>query len=362
MRIPVNIEGAAYDVVIAPGFAGLGEALGAVAPKGRCVIVTNAVVGPLHAPALRAELLGAGWEVSCLDVPDGEAHKTLANWSALLHAILELGVDRRTPILALGGGVTGDLVGFAAASVLRGLPFVQLPTTLLAMVDASVGGKTGVNTAHGKNLVGAFHQPRLVWASLATLSTLPREELRGGLGEVVKHALIAGECALAACEASAPALRAGDPEALARVVAESVVTKAGIVAADPLEQGSRALLNLGHTLGHALEAVLGYGVLRHGEAVGLGCLAMTRFARAQGWLPDPGLPERLERLLCALELPTHVPGAPSPLALAKAVGFDKKRLRGMIRIVVPIAPGRVELRSLPLNEIPALVASLWPNF
>jgi 3-dehydroquinate synthase len=352
------VAGETYEVVVEPGIAGLGAALSARWPVGRCVLVTNPVVGPLHGDTVERELVDAGWATLRLEVPDGEAQKTLDSWRGLVEALLDGGVDRRTPVLALGGGVTGDLVGFAAATTLRGLPLVQLPTTLLAMVDSSVGGKTGVNTRRGKNLVGAFHQPSLVWAALDTLRTLPDEELRCGLGEVVKHAIIAGEDALAATEALAPALVARDEAALRRVVADSVSTKAAIVAADPLEQGRRAVLNLGHTLGHAIEKVSGFGTLRHGEAVALGLLGMARFAGSRGWLEDPALPARIERLLLALHLPVRTPAPLDPAALAEAVGFDKKRLRGMITIAVPRAPGRVDLRPLPVSEVPALVLAL----
>jgi 3-dehydroquinate synthase len=357
----VNIAGAAYDVVLADDFGGVGDALAERLPRGRCVVVTNPVVGPLHATGLLDALAGAGWTPVVLEVPDGEQAKRLDAWAALVDALLDARVDRRTPVLALGGGVTGDLVGFAAASVLRGVPFVQVPTTLLAMVDASVGGKTGVNTRQGKNLVGAFHQPSLVWAPFGALGTLPDDELRCGLGEVVKHAVIAGEDALLACEALAPALVRRDPDALRRVVADSVRTKARIVADDPLEHGARALLNLGHTLGHALEQVCGYGVLRHGEAVALGLLAIARWGESTGALDRTGLSRRLESLLRALGLPTRPPSGLDPGELARAVGFDKKRERGRLRVVLPLAPGRVVLHDLPGEQIPSLVAALFPH-
>lgn len=361
MRIPVAV-GAAYDVVIEESFAGLGvalaERLDPARSEGRCVVVTNPVVGPLHAAALLAELRGAGWIPERLEVPDGEASKTITSWQALVDALLGLRIDRQTPVLALGGGVTGDLVGFAAATVLRGVPLIQVPTTLLAMVDSSVGGKTGVNTPHGKNLVGAFHQPELVWAALDTLTTLPDTELRCGFGEVVKHMVIRGEHALAACESLAPALVDRHGDALARMVADSVRTKAEIVAEDPLETGRRAVLNLGHTLGHAVEAVCGYGVVRHGEAVALGLLGVTTYAATRGWLAAPDLPSRLTELCVALGLPSQVPPGTDADALAAAVAFDKKRARGMLQLVVPSAPGRIDLRSVPLEEVPGLIQAL----
>lgn len=361
MRVPVAVAGSGYDVVLTQGWDGLGQELGGLFAPGRCVVVTNTVVGPLHAKDVVAALSGAGWSPVVIEIPDGESEKTLTTWETLVSGLLDARVDRRTPVLALGGGVTGDIVGFAAATALRGVPFVQLPTTLLAMVDASVGGKTGVNTRQGKNLVGAFHQPRLVWAAMETLRTLPGEELRCGLGEVVKHAVIEGEEALRLCEARAEALAAGQPGALEELVERSVRTKAEIVAADPLEAGQRAILNLGHTLGHAIESVAGYGALRHGEAVMIGMCGIARFARAAGLLEASELPERLDRLGARLRLPVRPPGAWDPQALVEAVGFDKKRLRAKIRIVVPRAPGDVVLHDLPVDEVPALVRALSPD-
>ena len=359
MRITVAAAEASYDVAIESGFAGLGSALAAVRPPGRCVVVTNPVVGPLHAAAALEALAAGGWVPTVVEIPDGEDQKSLATWQGLVLALLAARVDRRTPVVALGGGVTGDLVGFAAATTLRGLPFVQVPTTLLAMVDASVGGKTGVNVPEGKNLVGAFYQPVLVWAPLAALATLSDAELRCGFGEVVKHVVIDGEDALSACELLAPDLVRRDAAALARVVRDSVRTKAAIVAEDPLENGRRAVLNLGHTLGHALEAVCGYGALRHGEAVALGLLAVARYARERPGAVD--LVGRLSRLHAALGLPLVAPGNPSESALAAAVGFDKKRLRGKLRLVLPLAPGQVVLDDVSVDEIPRLVAALLPD-
>lgn len=358
--IPVSVDGVPYSVTLARSLDELGHALAAVLPTGRCVLVTNDVVGPIHAKAATAALAQAGWDPTTIVIADGEDRKDASTWLALVNALLDARVDRRTPVLALGGGVTGDMVGFAAASTQRGLPFVQVPTTLLAMVDASVGGKTGFNTAHGKNLVGAFWQPRLVYAPFSTLSTLPDAEIRCGLGEVVKHVLIAGESELAACEAMAPALLARDEAALAQVVAASVRTKAAIVEADPREVGVRATLNLGHTVAHAVESVAGYGALRHGEAVAIGLAAMCRYARSRGWMTDPALCDRVERLLIGLGLPTTAPDSMSVAALAAAALFDKKRSRATVTIAVPVAPGQVELRPLPVHEVQDLVRFVRP--
>ncbi len=347
-----------YDVHRTASLAPLGELLAEVLPVGKCVVVSNPVVAPLHADAALESLRAAGWSPTLILVPDGEAEKTLANWSLLVAAILDAGVSRDTPVLALGGGVTGDLVGFAAATTLRGLPFVQVATTLLAMVDSSVGGKTGVNAPQGKNLVGAFHPPRMVLAAMNTLETLPDAELRCGLGEVVKHAVLAGEAALARLEALAPALRAREVGALAAVVGDSVRLKAEIVASDPEERGRRAILNLGHTLGHALERACGLGTLRHGEAVAIGLAAMARHAARRGAC-DPMLAARIEALLRSLSLPTFAPHGTSFAEVRAALGFDKKRSRGMIRVVVPHAPGEVSLQDLPPAEADILVSCCY---
>jgi 3-dehydroquinate synthase len=330
----------------------------AVGAPGRVVVVTNDVVGPLHADDAERSLVEAGWSPTRVTIPDGEACKDLSTWRGLVEQILECGVDRHTPVVALGGGVTGDIAGFAAATVLRGLPFVQVPTTLLAMVDASVGGKVGVNTARGKNLVGAFWQPRLVYAAVSTLSTLSDPELRCGLGEVLKHAVLVGEQEICELENEAIALLDRDVDCLASWVRKSVECKARVVAADPRETGVRATLNLGHTLGHAIESVAGFGQIRHGEAVAMGLVGVSRFAESRGWA-EPGFARRLAALAIELGLPSQCPTNLGIKELCAAVAFDKKRGRATLTLVVPCAPGRVELRPLPLGEVPELVKFLF---
>lgn len=358
--VAVEVEGERYPVALAPGFVGLGHALSMVLPAGRVVVVTNDVVGPLHAAAAEQALRAGGWEPVRLVLPDGERHKNLDTWRDLVGQLLDVPVDRRTPVLALGGGVTGDMVGFAAAAVLRGVPLIQVPTTLLAMVDASVGGKVAVNTPQGKNLVGAFWQPRLVYAPFAALDTLPDAELRCGFGEVVKHAMLSGECAFAELEADALALRSREPEAVARAVRASVLCKAAVVAADPREIGTRATLNLGHTLAHAIETVAGYGTIRHGEAVAMGLVGVTRYCEAVGW-SHPGLSRRIAALCIALGIPCRPVDDLDRDALIRAVAFDKKRDRATIKLVVPAAIGQVALQSVPLTEVPALVNALFES-
>jgi shikimate kinase/3-dehydroquinate synthase len=351
--VPVRAEAHAYDVIVTRALAGLGSAIAACVDTRRAVLVANPTVAALHGAGAARSIRAAGFDLACVEVPDGEVHKDVAAWQALVDELLAARVDRRTVVVALGGGVTGDLVGFAAATTLRGLAFVQVPTTLLAMVDSSVGGKVGVNAAQGKNLVGAFHPPTLVYAALDTLATLPDAELRCGLGEVVKHAVIDGELALARLEVLAPALRARDPDALAEVVAHSVQVKRAIVREDPLERGRRALLNAGHTVGHALETALGHGAMRHGEAVALGLLAEARWGARHGAAPAGtdlrlagDFAARLEGLLRALGLPTSAPACDVGPAVIRdrmlaALGVDKKRERGTLRVAVPIAPGVV---------------------
>jgi 3-dehydroquinate synthetase len=258
-------------------------------------------------------------------------------------------------LVAVGGGVVGDLAGFAASSLLRGIPIGHVPTTLLAMVDSAIGGKTGFDTPHGKNLIGTFHQPSFVLSDLEVLATLPEAERRSGLAEVVKSAWIEGEAAVAGLERDAEALGAGEPAALERAVRMAASLKARIVAEDERDAGRRALLNLGHTLGHALEAARGYRGLRHGEAVALGMVAAMQVARRLG-RADAATGERLRALLAALGLPTDFDAAFAPEVL-RYVGTDKKRRAEQVAFVLPGHPGSVEAVSLPLAELESFLVS-----
>jgi 3-dehydroquinate synthase len=354
MIVPVGLGDRAYEVHVAATVGGLGSAAAALGDGRRCVVVTDENVAPLWLAPVRAELEAAGWTVGELVVPAGEAAKHRDTWWAIVDGLLRIGVDRRTVVVALGGGVVGDLVGFAASAALRGLPFIQVPTTLLAMVDSSVGGKTGFNHALGKNLIGAFYQPSLVWAPLACLRTLPPRELRAGLGEVVKHALIDGEGALATLERLAPALAEGDPEALRTVVAHSVALKARIVEADEREAGDREVLNLGHTVGHAVEACGGYGTWLHGEAVAMG-LAAELAATTRAGLTTPGLSERVSRLIAAMGLPVDLPRLPRG-EMVRLMGLDKKARGAMVMVPVCRAPGSVERVPWPHDRLGELLS------
>lgn len=351
-RVGVSLGARSYDVVIAPSFTGLRAALAAVSSSSKVAVVTDDAVAPLWLEALRAEL--AGLTLLVIAFPHGEANKHQTTWWGIVDRLLTEGVDRSTPILALGGGVAGDMAGFAAASLLRGLTFVQVPTTLLAMVDSSVGGKTGFNHPRGKNLIGAFHQPSLVWAAMETLSTLPIREVRAGLAEVVKTALIGDAELLRRMEADVVRLARGDVDALAAVVERCVQIKAMVVGEDEREEGRRAVLNLGHTVGHAVEAAGGYGVLLHGEAVGIGLIAEAEWAVREGICLEGDLPERLRRLLAGLGLPTEVPATDRD-ALVAAMGVDKKRRGAKITLPVPVRSGEVTLVALPVERAAELL-------
>jgi 3-dehydroquinate synthase len=309
--IPVDIAGRPYEVRIGPGLlADVANQCGARLRKARVPIVTDANVHAAWGTAVAAALTAAGHEPAWRILPPGEATKSWSELAATVDWLLAEEVERGDHILALGGGVIGDLTGFAAAIVKRGCHFIQLPTTLLAQVDSSVGGKTAINTAAGKNLVGAFHQPALVLADLDALGTLPRRELAAGYAEVVKYGLIGDAAFFAWCEGHGAALIAGDPEARAHAVAKSVAAKARIVAEDERETtGRRALLNLGHTFGHALEAATGFSeLLLHGEAVALGMVLAARYSarlglmrgedavRISAHIAEVGLPSRLSAL------------------------------------------------------------------
>ncbi|MCB9792614.1 MAG: 3-dehydroquinate synthase [Alphaproteobacteria bacterium] len=349
--LTVALGARSYPICFGP-LSGLGAAAAERLTPGPCALVSNTRVGPLYAEAAADSLRAAGFAPRVYTLVDGEAYKTLGAWQALIEAMLADGVERGTAVFALGGGVTGDIAGFAAASTLRGLPFVQVPTSLLAMVDSSVGGKTGVNSAAGKNLVGAFHQPRLVWVALHTLDTLDDAELRCGLGEVIKHALLEDPGLFAWLEQEGGRLLRRDREALLHAVRRCCEIKAAVVAEDEHERGRRAVLNLGHTVGHALEHALGYGALRHGEAVGLGMLAEAWLAVSLG-LAEPALPARIEALLRALGLPWRLPNLTEAAWIA-GLRMDKKRTRGRLRAVIPTAVGAVEMVVVEPDELAAV--------
>jgi 3-dehydroquinate synthase len=294
------------------------------------LVVSNTVVAPLYLGALEVSLRPR--RVVAVVLPDGESHKTLANVARILDVLVANRFGRDCAVIALGGGVVGDMAGFAAATYQRGVAFVQVPTTLLAQVDSSVGGKTGVNHPGGKNLIGAFHQPVAVVADTGTLATLPPRELRAGLAEVIKYGLICDADFFAWLEAHVDALLAGDAAALAHVVRRSCEIKAGIVGRDEREQGDRALLNLGHTFGHAVESATSYKEWLHGEAIGAGLVMAACMSRESGHLTSDEL-DRVTRLVARTGLPTHVSNV-KPDAALELMRIDKKVKAGRIRLVL----------------------------
>jgi len=346
-----------YDVVVEPGaLSRLGTLVTAAAPAARYAVLADERVATLYGDAACAALARAGARVDLVPFAAGEARKTVATWAELCDALVHLGVGRDGCVIALGGGVTGDVAGFVAATYLRGVDFVQVPTTLLAMVDASVGGKTGVDTAAGKNLVGAFHQPRLVVADPELLASLPEAELRAGLAEAVKHGVIADAAYLDRIVRDAGAILGRDAAALGALVARSVEIKAEVVAADPREAGCRATLNFGHTIGHALEALTGYA-LPHGHAVAAGMVAEAAIGEAAG-VTAPGTAAAIREALDALGVPTAWPQGAEPGAVLAQCRRDKKVRAGRVRYTLVARPGEAARTAdgAWTHEVPDAVA------
>ncbi len=355
--IHAAVPGSEYDIIVRHGLlADVGGILRSISDARKSALITDNTVGPLYARTVEGSLIAAGFEVRTTTVPAGEQHKTLANVSILYDQLLSWGIDRATPILALGGGVIGDMAGFAAATILRGVPFVQIPTTLLSMVDASVGGKTGIDHPVGKNLIGAFHQPRTVLIDPATLNTLPPRELRSGLAECIKHEIIRDAAGFAELERHIHRALALDMDYLASLVAHNVQIKARVVAADPFERGERAHLNFGHTFGHAIETVSGYSYA-HGECVALGMVAACRAASAMGIFDESSI-RRVIDLIEAAGLPTGGMSLPVEKVVS-AMMFDKKVKSGKVRFVLPTSVGSVTVRDdVPAEVVAAATASL----
>jgi 3-dehydroquinate synthase len=328
--LQIDLGERSYPIVIGAGLLDDVDLVARHVTARDILIVTNETVGPLYADRLRAGL--AGKRVHAVELPDGEQYKTLAVLERVFDALVGARLNRDACVVALGGGVVGDVAGFAAACYQRGIDFVQVPTTLLAQVDSAVGGKTGVNHPGGKNLIGAFHQPRAVLSDLGTLRTLPPRELRAGLAEVIKYGLIDDADFLAWIEANVDALLALDLDALAQAVRRSCEIKARIVAADEREHGQRALLNLGHTFGHAIETAAGYGEWLHGEAVAMGMLLAADLSQRLGYLGAADV-TRVRELLRRAALPTEAPAIGAARAL-ELMGMDKKVLQGRIRLVL----------------------------
>ena len=344
-RVHIDLADRGYDILIGSGILGRPETYQDLPVAAVAVIVTNSTVAPLYADRLAAALQGRYARVQRIELPDGEVHKDWPTLNLVFDALLGSVCDRKTVLFALGGGVIGDMTGFAAACYMRGVPYVQVPTTLLAQVDSSVGGKTAINHPLGKNMIGVFNQPLRVIADLDTLATLPQRELSAGLAEVIKYGPIADAAFLTWIEHKLDALLARDPAALAHAVKRSCEIKAWVVGQDERESGLRAILNFGHTFGHAIETGLGYGEWLHGEAVGCGMVMAADLSARLGMI-DAAYAQRLAALIERAGLPVRGPalGADRYLELMR---HDKKAQAGELRFVLIEQPGRAGVHAAP---------------
>lgn len=341
VKIPVDLGERSYQIIIGQGIlAELGEMLSQLATSKKCLIVSNPTVYGLYGEKVYSSLANHDYEPAKFLVEDDEKAKSLEWVTQLYDQAVELQLKRNSPVIALGGGVVGDLAGFFAATYMRGVPFIQVPTTLLALVDSSVGGKVGINHPRGKNLIGAFYQPRLVLADLTTLESLPKRELRAGMAEVIKYGVIWDREFFSYLEENAPKALDLDLNVLEKIVATSCAIKAEIVAKDEREQGLRAILNFGHTIGHALEALTDFQVYRHGEAVSIGMVAAARIAVQKGIL-DSSLYKRLYRLLKSVGLPVEIPPNITAEKLIQSLLLDKKNKDSTITLVLPEDLGKM---------------------
>ncbi len=348
-RVQIDLGDRSYPILIAPNLLDDPANFVSLPAGGAALIVTNVTVGPLYAQRLLATLQTLYKTVHVVTLPDGEEYKNWQTFNTIFDALLAQACDRKTVLFALGGGVVGDMTGFAAASYMRGVPFVQIPTTLLAQVDSSVGGKTGINHPLGKNMVGAFYQPLQVVCDLDTLKTLPARELSAGLAEVIKYGPIADMAFLDWIEASMDRLLARDVHALAYAVQRSCEIKAWVVGQDERESGLRAILNFGHTFGHAIEAGMGYGKWLHGEAVGCGMVMAAELSRELG-LVDAAFVQRLRTLVQKAGLPVIGPRLAADDNAGRYLDLmrvDKKAEGGEIRFVVIDGPSSASLRAAP---------------
>ena len=348
-RVPIELGERSYPILIAPALLDHPDSFADLPVATSALIVSNTTVAPLYAQRLQTALQSRYKAVHLVTLPDGEEHKNWQTLNLIFDALLSHGCDRKTILFALGGGVVGDMTGYAAASYMRGVPFVQVPTTLLSQVDSSVGGKTGINHPLGKNMIGAFYQPLRVVCDLDTLTTLPQRELSAGLAEVIKYGPIADLAFLEWIEANIERLLARDVDALAHAVQRSCEIKAWVVGQDERESGLRAILNFGHTFGHAIEAGMGYGKWLHGEAVGCGMVMAARLSCELGLLDDAFV-HRLRALVQRAGLPTMGPrldATDNAGRYLELMRVDKKADAGEIRFVVIDGPARASLRGAP---------------
>ena len=355
LTLNVDLGERSYPIAIGPGLLDDGALLARHIQGQKVAIVTNTTVAPLYLDKVAGHLRAAGREVVEIVLPDGEEHKNWQSLNLVYDALLQNKCDRKTTLVALGGGVIGDLTGFAASSYMRGVPFVQIPTTLLAQVDSSVGGKTGINHPLGKNMIGAFYQPRAVLADTATLNTLPARELAAGLAEVIKHGAVLDAAFFDWIEANIDKLVGRDPDALAHAIARSCEIKADVVRKDEREGGLRAVLNFGHTFGHAIENGLGYGAWLHGEAVGCG-MVMAADLSARLGLIDPASVERMRALVRAAGLPASAPDL-GEARWIELMAVDKKNEGGEIRFILLKPLGSPSITTAPLEHLRSTLAA-----
>lgn len=343
-RIDVNLGKRSYPIYIGADLLTTGASVIEASLPQRLLLISNDVVAPLYLDSAKALLQSFGRSVDVLILPDGERYKTLDTLNQIYTKALELGLGRDAAFVALGGGVIGDMVGYAAASYQRGVDFIQLPTTLLAQVDSSVGGKTAVNHPLGKNMIGAFHQPKLVLMDMATLATLPKREYAAGMAEVIKYGILWDSEFFAWLEANVEPLQNLDPDALSYAIRRCCEIKADVVARDETEQGCRALLNLGHTFGHAIEAEQGYGNWLHGEAVATGMVLAAKLAQQLSWLTASDV-TRVISLLNRFELPIEPPQEMGFDQFMPHMRRDKKTLQGVVRLILPTQLGTTKVVS-----------------
>jgi 3-dehydroquinate synthase len=356
-QVKISLQERSYNIQIGAGLLVHADSFRDLPKASAAVIVTNQTVAPLYEAALRQALLSHFPVIQTVVLPDGESYKTWESLNLIFDALLSHKCDRKTVMFALGGGVVGDMTGFAAASYMRGVPFVQVPTTLLAQVDSSVGGKTAINHPLGKNMIGAFYQPLRVICDLGTLKTLPARELSAGLAEVIKYGPIADMAFLDWIDEHLDALRACDTQALAHAVKRSCEIKAYVVGQDERESGLRAILNFGHTFGHAIEAGMGYGQWLHGEAVGCGMVMAARLSAELG-LVDDAFVQRLTHLIERAGLPTIAPVLDADDNVGRYMDLmrvDKKSEAGEIKFVLIDGPGKAVVRSAPDDVVARVI-------
>ena len=357
MKLSVSTSNGPYDIhFVHDGFDSLPEKIAQVTKQRLVVLASNPTVYKLYGGDLEKTLKNSGFTVVLLELPDGEEHKNIISYTSLVGQLDGFPIDRQTPLIALGGGITGDLAGFVASTILRGIPLIQVPTTLLSMVDSSVGGKVGINTSNGKNRIGSFYHPSLVFIATHVLKTLPKQELRCGLGEVLKHGLLGDEAIIKLCEDFTSEILDCDLQIMNELIIRNCRVKSSIVQQDEKEQNVRALLNFGHTVGHAIEASLGYGHLKHGECIGIGLLAEMAVSVDRGYLSSDVI-DRIKNLMKRMEMPVQSPNT-SVSHLVHHANYDKKRVGDKISFTMLHDIEKPFLSTVSTSELPVLFTRL----